>query len=349
MQSAKNFLDLEKTDLEAWCQDQGFPKFRAKQLYQWQSKGLDDFSALSNLPLDLRTKLSETFWPGLPKIRQVQRSKQSESQKYLFAYPDGETIEAVLMFHHYGMSACLSSQIGCRMACRFCASTGLALKRNLSRGDLLGQFLALEDHAGQAISNLDLMGIGEPLDNYTEVLAFIRRLLAPDFRNFSVRRISLSTCGLIDKIYALAAEGLGLTLAISLHAPDQALRETIMPIAKNNPLPDLLEAADFYFEQTGRRVSYEYALFDGINDSLDQAKALAKLLTGRKCHVNLIPANAVEHSPFQATAPAQVQAFAKMLERQGINATVRRSLGQDIDAACGQLRRRNLLAGPAGK
>ncbi len=344
-----NFLDLEKTDLQAWCQKQAFPAFRAKQLYQWQSKGISDFSDMSNLPLALRDKLAADFWPGLPDIRQVQSSSHEDSQKFLFAYPDGETIEAVLMSHNYGLSACLSSQIGCRMACRFCASTGLALKRNLTRGDLLGQFLALEHYSGQAISNLDLMGIGEPLDNYTEVIAFIRRLTAPDFRNFSVRRISLSTCGLIEKIYDLAKEGLGLTLAISLHAPDQDLREKLMPIAKTNPLEDLLEAADFYFAQTGRRVSYEYALFAGINDSIDQARALAQLLRGRNCHVNLIPANEVETSPFKATHLQQVQAFARTLQDQGINATVRRSLGKDIDAACGQLRRRSLLAGPASK
>lgn len=349
MNAHTNFLDLEKTDLQAWCQAQAFPAFRAKQLYQWQSKGLSDFSAMANLPLALRDQLAKDFWPGVPQIQQVQSSSQADSQKFLFAYPDGETIEAVLMSYHYGLSACLSSQIGCHMACRFCASTGLALKRNLTRGDLLGQFLALEHYSGRAISNLDLMGIGEPLDNYTEVMAFIRRLVAPDFRNFSARRISLSTCGLIEKIYDLAREGLGLTLAISLHAPDQALREKLMPIAKTNPLTDLVQAADFYFAQTGRRVSYEYALFAGINDSLDQAKTLAQLLRGRNCHVNLIPANEVDGSPLRPSPPSQVQAFAKTLQGQGINATIRRSLGQDIDAACGQLRRRSLLAGPASK
>ncbi|MDO5033472.1 MAG: 23S rRNA (adenine(2503)-C(2))-methyltransferase RlmN [Eubacteriales bacterium] len=349
MTHKKNFLDLELAELQAWCQAQGQASFRARQLYQWQTKGLGDFQEMSNLPPALREQLGQDFWPGLPEIRQEQSSRQGDSQKFLFAYPDGETIEAVLMLHNYGHSACLSSQIGCRMACRFCASTGLAIKRNLTRGDLLGQFLALEKHTGQRISNLDLMGIGEPLDNYTEVLAFIRRLLAPDFRNFSVRKISLSTCGLIEGIYALAEEGLGLTLAISLHAPDQALREQLMPIAKRNPLPELLAAADYYFQKTGRRISYEYALFGGVNDSLDQARALARLLQGRNCHVNLIPANEVEGSPFQPSPPSQVQAFLAILEKQGINATLRRSLGQDIEAACGQLRRRSLLAGPASK
>lgn len=339
----RNFLDLSREDIQVWTKSKGLSDFRAKQIYEWQARGISEFQEMTNLSKEVRENLAHDFFPGLPEIKTAHSSQRDGSSKFLLAYPDGSCIEAVLMQHNYGVSACLSTQVGCNMACAFCASTGLQKGRNLSSGELLAEFFVLEKYLGKPIDNLDLMGIGEPLDNYKEVLSFIKRLINPDFRNFAVRKICLSTCGLVDKIRELADEGLGLTLSISLHAPTQTLRAKIMPIAKRYPLEELISAADYYFQKTGRRISYEYALFADFNDSSACAEQLVDLLKGRNCHVNLIPANAVPGRPFRASKEESIENFFKILQRGGINATLRRSLGQDIDAACGQLRRSTLL------
>ncbi|MDO5015661.1 MAG: 23S rRNA (adenine(2503)-C(2))-methyltransferase RlmN [Eubacteriales bacterium] len=339
-----DFLDLETADLEALVAELDLPEFRAKQLKEGQFRAISSFDELTNLPKKLRAYLNEHYFPGLPEIQNKLISDDGLSQKLVLAYPDGEVIEAVIMEQSYGHSLCLSSQVGCTMGCRFCASTGLAKARNLSRGELLGQFLLAEQLIAPAkITNLDLMGIGEPLDNYDEVLAFIRRLVDPDHRNFSARKICLSTCGLVPQIKRLAKEGLPLTLTISLHAPWQELRSEIMPISRAYPLNELMEAANYYFEQTGRRVSFEYALFAGVNDSPEAARALAQLLHGLNCHVNLIPANPVPGTDFQSVGREGAEKFLAILTHKGINATLRRSFGKDIQAACGQLRRSSLL------
>lgn len=339
----KNFLDLSLEDILEWTKSKGLPNFRAEQIFEWQARGIADFQEMSNISKKVREELAQDFFPGLPQVKAAQSSQSDGSSKLLLAYPDGSCIEAVLMQHKYGVSACISTQVGCNMACAFCASTGLHKGRNLSCGELLGEFFALERYLAKPIDNLDLMGIGEPLDNYQEVLNFIKRLIDPNFRNFAVRKICLSTCGLVDKIRDLADEGLGITLSISLHAPTQKLRAKIMPVAKRYPLEELLSAADYYFQKTGRRISYEYALFADFNDTTACAVKLAELLKGRNCHVNLIPANAVPGRPFRASRTETVENFLKVLQREGINATLRRSLGQDIEAACGQLRRSALL------
>lgn len=340
----KNFLDLEQQDIIDLAQDLGLAKFRAKQLVEWQNKGISSFDEMTNLSKDIREKLSQDYYPGLPEVRERFQSADSLSQKFVLAYPDGHIIEAVLMKQKYGYSLCMSTQVGCYMGCKFCASTGLKKERNLTRGELLGQFFCIEKLISpELITNIDLMGIGEPLDNYKEVVAFIKRITDSNYRNFSARKVSLSTCGLVPEIRKLANEGLPLTLAVSLHAPTQALREEIMPIARTYPLTDLLEATHYYFDKTGRRVTYEYTLFKDFNDSKYEARALAELLHGVNCHVNLIPANKVEGSPFLPSSPEIVNAFLNELNRKGINATLRKSFGQDIDAACGQLRRDSLL------
>lgn len=339
-----NFLDLETADLEALVADLGLPRFRAKQLKEGQFQAKRNFDEMTNLPKELRAYLNEHFFTGLPELQSQLISDDGLSRKLLLAYPDGEVIEAVIMEQSYGHALCLSSQVGCVMGCRFCASTGLAKARNLSRGELLGQFLLAEKLIAPArISNVDLMGIGEPLDNYEELLAFIRRLIDPDYRNFSARKICLSSCGLVPQIRRLAHEGLPLTLTISLHAPWQELRSELMPISRVYPLNELMEAAKYYFEQTGRRVSFEYALFAGVNDSPEAARALAQLLHGLNCHVNLIAANPVPGTEFQSAGREGAEKFLAILTGKGINATLRRSFGKDIQAACGQLRRSRLL------
>lgn len=339
-----NFLDLEPTELRQLTEELGLPAFRQKQLEEWQVRGVANFAEMSNLPKSLRELLSTRYTPGLPRLLQAQQSENGESAKYLLSYADGESIEAVLMQHPYGMAVCLSTQVGCRMGCRFCASTALQLRRSLSAGELLGQLAAVERLAAKRIDTIDLMGIGEPLDNYEAVITFIRRLRDPQGRKFSPRHINLSTCGLVPGILRLAEEKLPLTLAISLHAADDQTRRRLMPVARAYSISEVIAAADSYFASTGRRVSYEYALFRDINDRAADAERLATLLAGKNCHVNLIPANPVPGTGLESSRPEAVRHFQIILEHHHIPVTRRRSLGQDIEAACGQLRRQTLEA-----
>lgn len=342
----RSFLDLEKAEWQEFCRAENLPSYRAGQIYRWQGRALEDFSEMSDLSKELRRLLSERFLPSFPRMIDRFVSAESKSEKYVLALDDGQIIETVLMKHHYGNSACVTTQAGCRMGCRFCASTGISFVRNLTRGEILSQILFLQKKTGLAVSRVDLMGIGEPLENMEEVLALIRRMQDEEILNLSPRSVTLSTCGLVPGIIRLANEKLPVTLAVSLHAPNQGLREQLMPVAKAYQLPDLLAAADFYFDRTGRRVSYEYALFSGVNDSPEHAEELADILHGKNCHVNLIPANDVAGSGLKGSAPDCIRRFQGILEKRRIQVSLRRSLGQDIQAACGQLRRSALLAPP---
>lgn len=339
-----NFLDPELKEWEKLCADEGWPKYKAKQIYRWQGRGIESFDEMSDVSKAMRARLAELYYPGLPKLKEHYSSHTDHSEKFALELEDGQRIESVLMRHNYGNSACISTQAGCKMGCKFCASTGLRFARDLSAGEMLSQILFIQRHSGEEIARLDLMGIGEPLDNYEETVRFIRKCQDDAILGLSPRKVSLSTCGLVPEIYQLAKEGLPVTLTISLHAPEQKLREKIMPIAKKYDLADLISAADFYFSESGRRISYEYALFADVNDSVEDAHSLADLLHGKNCHVNLIPANTVEGTGLLGSKADSVKTFASVLEKRRIQVTVRRSLGQDIQAACGQLRRSSLLA-----
>ncbi|MDR2654711.1 MAG: 23S rRNA (adenine(2503)-C(2))-methyltransferase RlmN [Oscillospiraceae bacterium] len=336
----KSFLPEE---LEREITAAGQPKYRAKQVFNWlHVKNAGDFSQMTNLPGDLIRVLDKNFYILPIKIKKKLVSSIDNTVKFLCEYDDGQTSEAVFMQYHYGNSLCISSQIGCKMGCAFCASTLAGFARNLRASEMLAQISVIEAAANSKISRVVLMGIGEPLDNFENVLRFLRLVSCPEGRNLSGRNITLSTCGIADKIYELAEYRLGITLAVSLHAPDNALRSRIMPVNRRWPLEEVIKAAKYYANKTGRRATYEYALIRGENDGADQARRLAGLLRGSLCHVNLIPVNEVKERGFKSAARQGVLAFAAELEKNGIAVTIRRSLGQDINAACGQLRREEL-------
>lgn len=337
----KIFYDYDRQDLAELAKSYHWPAFRLDQLLDWQAKAALELDQLSNIPKSMRDQLGEVMsWPAIRPVK-VEKSQAEPVNKYLFALSDGNLIETVSMHYSYGHSICLTSQVGCRMGCHFCASAALGLKRNLSSGEMLAQIAAVSRLEQSRVSHLVLMGIGEPLDNYKELVQFLQRLRSDDGLKISMRNITISTCGLVPAIKELAGENLPVTLAISLHAPDQATRNLLMPIARHYPIAEIIEAADYYQARTGRRVSYEYTLFAGLNDRPDQAKALAKLLAKHKVHINLIPANKVPGSPWTRPQEATIKNFQKILQDHGLNATIRYSAGQDITAACGQLRRQN--------
>lgn len=323
-------------ELTIWCKEQGQPAFRGKQLFQWFSRGVESTEEMTNLPKALREKIF--FTP--PMVERKQVSRQDGTIKYLWRLADGNCIETVLMQYRHGNSVCISSQVGCAMGCAFCASTVGGRVRHLTAGELLDQVIFTQKDSGLPISNIVLMGIGEPLDNYDNVRKFLTLVNHPDGVNIGMRHISLSTCGLLKGIDRLAEEGLQLTLSVSLHAPDDETRSQLMPINRVTGVDALLETCRRYFEKTGRRISYEYALIDGVNDTPRHAALLGDKLEGTVAHVNLIPLNHVEESPLKPST--RVAAFQKALEKRGITATVRRRLGGDIDASCGQLRRKAL-------
>ena len=325
----------------------GEPKFRAGQIYRWiHQKRVGSFAEMTNLSTALRQKLEERAFLTVLTTRRRLESKLDETVKLLLELPDQNCVEAVLMRYEHGLSLCISTQVGCRMGCKFCASTLGGLVRSLTPAEMLGEVYEAERQAGEPISSLVLMGIGEPLDNYRNVLDFLTILSSPEGRNLSLRHVSLSTCGLCDRIDELAELGLGLTLSISLHAADDETRSGIMPVNKQYNIARLMQSCKNYFAKTGRRISYEYALIAGVNDSPAHAEALAKLLGGQNCHVNLIPVNPVAERGTKRPDKGAVQRFAARLGALGLNATVRRELGSDIAAACGQLRRTE--AGKAG-
>ena len=334
-----NLLDLDYAALERFVCEEGLPKFRAKQINEWLLRGTERFDEMTDLPASLREVLSQKADPGLPELLGCACSKIDETRKYLFRLRDGCVIESVLMKYKYGYSACISSQAGCRMGCSFCASTGIAFSRNLTAGELLGQILAMNRHAGVRIGHIVMMGIGEPLDNYEQVTTFLRRVSSKESLSISYRKISLSTCGVIPGIYRLAEEGMPITLSVSLHNPFDEQRSEIMPINRKYSLDELFEACRAYVNKTGRRITFEYAMIAGVNDTAAHAAELGKRLKGMLCHVNLIPVNAVEGKSFRRSEKTNIERFVSLLEQRGISATVRRELGRDINAACGQLRK----------
>lgn len=317
-------------------------KFRAKQIFKWIHSGVRSFDEMSDLPAVLRARLFQEGILRNMSILEMQTSKQDGTVKFLMRLSDDHVIECVLMKYDYGNSICISCQVGCGMGCTFCASTIGGKKRELLPGEMLGQLLEVQTELKLRISNIVLMGTGEPLDNYDAVLKFLELVNHSAGLNIGMRHITLSTCGLVPEIYRLAELNLQLTLAVSLHAPNDEIRNKTMPVSKIHPYEDLLEACKVYTNKTGRRVTFEYALIQNLNDTIENAEELASKLGGMLCHVNLIPVNSVEGREYSRSSRERVEAFKKVLVHRGIEATVRRELGSDIDAACGQLRRKYL-------
>ena len=339
----QDLKSMNMEEMSALVKDLGEPAFRGKQLFRWLHRGAVSFDAMTDLSKPLREKLAETCWITAPTVERKQVSKLDGTIKYLWRLGDGNCVETVLMRYHHGNTVCISSQVGCRMGCAFCASTIGGKVRDLRPAEMLDQVLFTQLDSGEKISNIVLMGIGEPLDNFEHVMRFLALVNHPEGLHIGMRHISLSTCGLTEKIDKLAEYRLQLTLSVSLHAPDDETRSQIMPANRSVGVERLFAACRRYFEKTGRRISYEYAMIDGVNDADWQADLLAKHLKGTPGHVNLIPLNHVEESPLKPSR--RVSAFQKRLESQGITATVRRKLGGDIDASCGQLRRKSMQNG----
>ena len=331
---------MTQPELAAVLKELGQPAFRSKQLYSWLHKGVRSYEEMTNLPQSLRAVLAEHYPLCPPEVVRKQESAKDGTIKYLWRLSDGNCVETVLMRYHYGNTVCISTEVGCRMGCAFCASTLGGLVRRLEPHEMLDQVLFTQVDSGLPVSHIVLMGIGEPLDNFDNVLRFLELVNSPEGMNISMRHISLSTCGLVPKIDELAGKKLQLTLSVSLHAPSDEIRDRIMPVNKAYPTEELLAACRRYYEATNRRISFEYAMIDGVNDTEAAARLLLKRLKGLPAHMNLIPLNHVEESPLKPSTRKAVQRFQKILEDGGVPATVRRTLGGDIDASCGQLRRK---------
>lgn len=330
---------LPQEELVAQLTSKGYPAFRAKQIREWLDRGVTDFEQMTNLPKDLRQMLTEIYSvPGVKILRKLV-SAIDGTVKYLFQLDDGETVESVLMQYKHGWSQCLSTQVGCKMGCTFCATGMGGFIRNLSAAEMIGQIEAAQQDTGVRVSSIVLMGMGEPLDNYEQVVRFLRMLGDEGGVHIGMRHISLSTCGVVPGIYRLMEEQIPLTLSISLHAPNDEIRSRSMPVNRRWPMDELLKACRDYITATGRRISFEYAMIDGVNDSDAHAAELADRLRGMLCHVNLIPVNAVEGKAQRRSSRERIRSFMEVLQKKGINATVRRTLGSDINASCGQLRR----------
>lgn len=334
--------DLEFDELEGFLKELGEPKFRAKQIFSWLSRGVESFDEMTNISKATREKLMKKSFVSKLKIREKYVSKLDGTVKYLFELEDGNCIESVIMRYHHGITICISSQVGCRMGCRFCASTIGGLYRCLTPGEILNQVIFAQKDIGERISNIVMMGIGEPLDNFDNVIKFLHNVNHPEGLNIGYRHISLSTCGVVNRIYDLAKENMPITLSISLHAPNNEIRNSIMPVNSAYPIEVLLKACRDYINTTTRRISFEYSLIHGVNDSEENAVELASRLRGMLCHVNLIPVNKVEEREYTKGSADDIRRFQNKLISLGINATVRRELGSDISASCGQLRKKVL-------
>ncbi len=334
--------DLSFEELGELLKEIGEPKFRTKQIFSWLHKGVESFDEMTDISKKTREKLAEISFVSTLKIREKYVSKLDKTTKYLFELEDGNCIESVVMYYKHGISICISSQVGCRMGCAFCASTIGGLYRSLTAGEILNQVIFAQKDIGERISNIVMMGIGEPLDNYDNVIKFLHNVNNEAGLNIGYRHISLSTCGVVDRIYDLAKEKLPITLSVSLHAPNDEIRNSIMPINHKYNIEKLIKACRDYIDTTTRRISFEYSLISGVNDSKENATELAKLLKGMLCHVNLIPVNKVKERGFEKGTKAQIEMFQNTLISLGINATVRRELGSDISASCGQLRKKVL-------
>ena len=339
---------MTMTDIKSMTQEEitdalramGEPAFRGKQVFSWLHKGATDFAEMNNLSKPLREKLGKEFTITAPTVARKQVSQLDGTVKYLWELRDGNCIETVLMSYHHGNTVCISSQVGCRMGCKFCASTIAGKVRDLTPSEMLDQVLFTQLDSGKDISNIVLMGIGEPLDNRANVLRFLQLVNHPEGLNIGMRHISLSTCGIVPGIDALAEENLQLTLSVSLHAPDSATRSRIMPVNNAYDVEELFAACHRYFKKTGRRISFEYAMIDGVNDSPEQAELLARRVKPLAAHVNLIPLNHVDERSFEPSKPENLKRFVNILTKNGVNTTIRRRLGSDVDASCGQLRRK---------
>ena len=335
-----NLKSMTQAEIGAVLKELGQPAFRAKQVYTWLHKGVRSYDEMTNLPKALRDTLAEHYPICPPEVVRKQESQKDGTIKYLWKLSDGNCVETVLMRYHYGNTVCISTEVGCKMGCAFCASTLGGLVRKLEPFEMLDQVLFTQVDSGLPIGHIVLMGIGEPLDNFDNVMRFLELVNSPDGMNISMRHISLSTCGLVPGIDKLAEKKLQLTLSVSLHAPTDEIRNTIMPVNKAYPTEELLKACRRYYDKTGRRISFEYAMINGVNDTEEAAKILLKRLKGMGAHMNLIPLNHVEESPLKPSTKQAVKRFQETLEAGGIPATVRRTLGGDIDASCGQLRRK---------
>ena len=327
-------------EMTAHFKQMGLPSFRAKQVYGWLHKGVRSYDEMTNIPQTLRRQLEVDSPLYAPQVVRKQESKLDGTIKYLWRLSDGNCVETVLMRYHYGNTVCISTEVGCRMGCAFCASTIGGLVRRLEPYEMLDEVLFTQIDSGLPISHIVLMGIGEPLDNFDNVIRFLELVNSEDGMNISMRHISLSTCGLVPKIDELAKLHLQLTLSVSLHAPNDAIRDKIMPVNKAYPSEELIDACRRYYAATSRRISFEYAMIDGVNDREEDAKELLRRLKGLPAHFNLIPLNHVEESPLKPSSKKAVARFQQILEDGGVTATVRRTLGGDIDASCGQLRRK---------
>ncbi len=327
------------SELSDFVTSNGFPRFRAKQIFDWLNKNITSFDEMRNIPTDLRQFLEISSYISVANIEKKLVSRYDNTVKYLFSFNDGECVEAVVMSYKFGHTICISSQIGCKMGCTFCATGKSGFSRNLSPSEMLAQIEAAQRDLGVRISNIVLMGMGEPLDNYDNVIRFIELVSSNSGLNIGTRHITLSTCGIVPKIYELAKHRFGITLSVSLHAPNDQIRRKTMPIARTYSIDELLQACRDYFKTTGRRVSFEYSMISGVNDSDANARELAQRLEGMNCHVNLIPVNTVEGTGYIKSNIKRQQSFIDILAEKNITATVRRTLGSDINASCGQLRR----------
>ena len=334
-----NILNYSLPELESLVLGMGEKKFRAKQIFGWLARGAASYDEMSNVPAGLRRNLAENgYYIGQPEVVTMQESKSDGTRKCLYEFSDGARVESVFMKYSYGNSICISTQVGCLMGCTFCASTMDGKQRDLTAGEMLGEVLKMKRATGEEINHIVLMGMGEPLDNYEEVSKFLKLINSPEGVNLSLRNITLSTCGIIPGIYRFAEDFPQVNLAVSLHAPNDEIRRRTMPVARKYGYDDLMKACRDYTEKTHRRITFEYALIRGVNDSPENAEELADHLKGWLTHVNLIPLNEVKGRDYRTAEGSSVLAFRKVLEKRGIAATVRRTLGSDIDAACGQLR-----------
>lgn len=336
---------LNKEELKKEFELLGLPKFRANQVYEWMHVKLaGNFEEMTNLSKDLRKTLSDKYSYTTLEVERVQTSKLDGTKKFLFALPDGNLVESVYMHYKHGISICISSQVGCRMGCKFCASTLDGLERNLLPSEMLEQIYEIMRITGERVSNVVVMGTGEPMDNYDNVVKFYKMLTDSEGLNISGRNVTVSTCGIVPNMRRLAEENLSLTLALSLHAVTDEKRRELMPIANSYSIAELMEACKYYFEKTGRRITFEYSMVAGVNDSAEDARKLSRLAGGVKAHVNLIPVNPIKERSFIRSGERAILEFKNKLEKNGINVTIRREMGQDIDGACGQLRSRILSA-----
>lgn len=345
MNNLTDIKSMTLDELTEFVTENGFPKFRAKQIYDWLYKNVTDFDNMRNIPADLKAFLKSSSYISVANIEKKLVSRYDKTVKYLFSFNDGECVESVVMSYKHGYSICISTQVGCKMGCTFCATGKSGFSRSLEPSEMLGQIEAAQRDLNIRISNIVLMGMGEPLDNFDNVVKFLRLVSSDNGLNIGMRHITLSTCGIVPKIYELAKLHLGITLSVSLHAPNDDIRQRTMPIARKYSIEELLKACSDYFKTTGRRVTFEYSMISGVNDSDENARELAKRLEGTQSHVNLIPVNTVEGTGYLKSNIKRQQAFINILAAKNIGATVRRTLGSDINASCGQLKRKHIEEG----